>query len=420
MTKKYDIIFYSSNNIMYSLESRYDLDILNKRLNIQSFVHGDSVFETEVCILDAGSIFIELGECKKEKRKEIIKQRANEIKRFLEDGKIIIVLANIPKNYEFFFPFALYYTPTKGNKIESEISELDNFMLKYENYFTYNCTFSRYDENILHIKRNKSKCVGCIRNINKGKLLIMPNFNYIGFIEDYGIDELYEPINKLINLIFPTISCEYPSWAEKYSILNEMDIRHDIYCLTQEKARLVDRINDKSNELNEITSFKRLITSKGNILHKTVSDIFTNIGFNIENPENNLEDIIVMYDNQIIAVEVKGTIKSANMKNVRQLQNWVTDISNRNDLDEDVKGLLLINTFCDKELKDRTDLSFPSNVEAYSKSRNQCLMTGMQLLSIYSSYVQGEINIDDIFTIINGTSGTLNKYNNWEDYIEFK
>lgn len=101
---------------------------------------------------------------------------------------------------------------------------------------------------------------------------------------------------------------------------------------------------------------------------------------------------------------MKGLGKSAAEKHAAQLEKWVASIMEDG---EQVKGILVANTWRDVPLAERTAESFPSQMLPYAKSRGHCLITGLQLFVILDEVEKDPSRASYWRQKILGTAGVL-------------
>jgi len=120
---------------------------------------------------------------------------------------------------------------------------------------------------------------------------------------------------------------------------------------------------------------------------------------------------------KVAVVEIKGVDrKSAAESHARQLEQWVSAYDAAHE-DVKAKGILIVNTFKDTPLRDRTEVSFPTQMRPYSEAREHCLMTGLQLLGIYLDYKDNEVKKQEMIERIFATKGIFSEYQNWTDFL---
>ena len=91
---------------------------------------------------------------------------------------------------------------------------------------------------------------------------------------------------------------------------------------------------------------------------------------------NNLEaekgrsDKIAKYGEVAIVAEIKGVTKSAAEKHAAQLEKWVAQYFEENEVSP--KGMLIVNGFCDMPLNERLEDVFPQQMLKYCGYTTVC------------------------------------------------
>lgn len=176
--------------------------------------------------------------------------------------------------------------------------------------------------------------------------------------------------------------------------------------LVTERNILDSKISFIENSLSEYSFLKSIIYTKGADLEIGVSKCLNHLGIRFTNPEGSNTDLIIEENENYFAIEIKGGVGSATKQHVRQLEEWVNSTASIHQVDE-VKGVLIINTFHNIPIKDRNPINFPPNVIEFSEPRKHCLITTITLLNIINDFDNKVIDKQNILTLIKSTSGVL-------------
>ena len=135
-----------------------------------------------------------------------------------------------------------------------------------------------------------------------------------------------------------------------------------------------------------------------NHVEQIVRATFRELGAKVIEPkEKNKEDGWIETKFGKAVVEIKKAAKSASRVDTRQLDNWVGNcIANG----EECKGILVINHYGDKPLKERKE-PFPSDVRDHAKKARPgnpfCLLTTIELFEAFCAFKKGKVSSDAIF-----------------------
>lgn len=81
------------------------------------------------------------------------------------------------------------------------------------------------------------------------------------------------------------------------------------------------------------------------------------------------------------------------------------------------KPILIVNAFKDTPLNDRVEAAFPHQMVDYSTRREHCLITTLQLFTLYQDGVNNKIDKAAMINSLFETVGEYKMSNSWTDYI---
>lgn len=160
--------------------------------------------------------------------------------------------------------------------------------------------------------------------------------------------------------------------------------------------------------LNEISEYKHLLTGTGSSLENIVRKVLLELDFQLEEVEANRTDIIGKYKEVSVVFEIKGLTKSAGERNAAQLEKWISEYHVETGIKP--KGVLLVNAFRNKPLRERTELVFPKQMLDYSISREHCLISSVQFLCLFIECKKNKKSKDKIIKEFLNTIGVYSKY----------
>lgn len=300
----------------------------------------------------------------------------------------------------------------KGNYIDFVIQDTKVFLEDFSEDLTYHSIIEGNTGVPLLKIKNTNHIIGAFYKIDKGIVILMPEFNpNTTNFSDYNVDvEHYEnTLDSLLSFIRSfqdKKDFKLSDWAKNHAFkFEEAQFEKHKGLLEQfEKLKNEIMFSDKKNYWNK--RLKLLFNGTGEPLEGIIFEIFTEMGFNVKKPKlSNQVDLILHNEDEVAVIEIKGVTKSATNTNARQLENWISDYYL--DHKKSAKGILIVNTFKDVPLNERVHANFPDQMLKYSIPREHCLMTGLQFLSIYLDFKKGTINKEQIFVILYETTGIL-------------
>lgn len=201
---------------------------------------------------------------------------------------------------------------------------------------------------------------------------------------------------------------ELPEWAKKIMLFDEKKHIEKNEVIDKKIEKLIEQKNKNTREIDEISEYKYLITETGGSLENIVRKVLDELGFQLEEVEANRTDIIGKYKGIPVVFEIKGLTKSAGERNAAQLEKWISEYHVQTGIKP--KGVLLVNAFRNKPLKERTELVFPEQMLKYSTCREHCLISSIQFLCLFIECKKNKKNKDKIIRDFLETIGVYNKY----------
>lgn len=207
-----------------------------------------------------------------------------------------------------------------------------------------------------------------------------------------------------------------PAWSENYATAAQRVMREKV---TRQQAR-VEKAREVLSALQaqaEITDLRdQLYLGTGRSFELRVKDVLESLGGVVTEPEPGRDDWKVAFGEFRAVVEVKGVTKSAAEKQAAQLEKWVA--SELEETGAAPKGILIVNTWREVPLEDRTEADFPDQMLPYSEGRQHCLLTGLDLYVIACEIDADRDKAPHWRERLLGTSGRLQGVPDWRTYIQ--
>jgi len=189
-----------------------------------------------------------------------------------------------------------------------------------------------------------------------------------------------------------------PDWVKEMKVPGEQEIKKRIEKSLDRIKIEKKKIEKSKQEMQSITKFRKLLYTEDEELEQIVRATFRELGAKVIEPkEKNKEDGWIETKFGKAVLEIKKAAKSASRVHTRQLDNWVGNcIANG----EKCKGMLVINHYGDKSLKERKE-PFPSDVRDHAKKARPgspfCLLTTVELFRAFCAFKEGKVLADGIF-----------------------
>lgn len=333
---------------------------------------------------------------------------------------------NIVKEFDAysFLPIKLNVTEVVGEQIDICCSSpYREFFANTRDCYYYASYFS-VEENstILGKIKGTDKAVATVTPYGSGKIVLLPK---IYEEEEYHtedgwkengkkyLDSLFE-LNRRLNITDEEI--DLPEWVKNIYILDEKVKLKKQNTIESKIAKLQKELENEIVAVQAVQKYKLLLTSSGTILEDIVKQVLTELGFTILEAEKGRSDIIAKYGEDAIVAEVKGVTKSAAEKHAAQLEKWVSQYIEENEISP--KGMLIVNGFCDTPLNERLEDVFPQQMLKYCVARGHVLLTSTQLLCLYIEVCKNPTCKEERITELLSCVGKYERYRETKDYLK--
>ncbi|WP_343743551.1 hypothetical protein [Chitinophaga sp.] len=284
------------------------------------------------------------------------------------------------------------------------------FFEKYKDYFSYSVVYDTFSGKRLLETPHSQKVISFIND----QFIVLPALN----LQKVRNDErnFLELLTKCI-ISYKQSSSELilPAWIKQYYLPGELDIISQIDKIQSEINDSQRKLNDQKVQLMLLERYKSLLTASGTQLEVAVKQAFEEMGIEIIEAEENRDDLIIKYKDQIIVIEIKGVAGSAAEKYAAQLEKWVTTYYAEKEIKP--KGVLIVNAFKDMTLKDRPKDVFPHQMLKFSAQREHCLISAQQFLGLFLATKTQPDKKEELLDTLFTTVGCYQHFQNWQDFV---
>ncbi len=270
--------------------------------------------------------------------------------------------------------------------------------------------------------KGTDKVVAAVIPYGSGKIVLLPQ---IYEEEEYKTEDVWkENGKKYLDSLFELNrrlkitdeEMDLPGWAQNIYILDEKVKLKKQNTIENKIAKLEKELDKERIAVQEVQKYKLLLTSSGTTLEEIVKQVLDELGFTILEAEKGRSDIIAKYGEVAIVAEIKGVTKSAAEKHAAQLEKWVAQYIEENEVSP--KGMLIVNGFCDMPLNERLEDVFPQQMLKYCVSRGHVLLTSTQLLCLYIEVCKNPICKEERITELLSCVGKYERYRETKDYLK--
>jgi hypothetical protein len=396
-----------------------------------NFAGDESVFDYDVVIWDPASSFEtyqsayqghyqnlpSLSENRSVQIRSDARRRRAEFVEFINTGRVLVVIVSPPqkcyvdtgqrsysgtgrnqkvtRHVEEFdllsalpLPKETAFVPASGTRIELDgDGPLVRLLRKYGKLVHYSAVLkSAPGTQLAHVASTDRQVAAVQRSKGGGYLVLLPPVDLTrdpaddtededGWAED--APEFQDDLLAAIEQLAGGKVTARPPWAAQFATDKQQRLQESVLTQQTKIESSRERLAKLQQELEAAASRDQLFLGTGRALELEVRNVLELLGGTVTEPDPGRDDWKVAFPEAKAVVEVKGVSKSGAEKHAAQLEKWVS--SEFEQTSEAPKGILVVNTWRETPLDERTKEDFPDQMLGYSKSRKHCLVTGLQM-----------------------------------------
>lgn len=443
--------------------------IFNPDATRSSFSSDISVFDYDMVIWDPAQSFFEysrysdtyqglpsLGDSRSTQIKADVQRRKREFIEFLGAGRALIVVSRPPQSCYVATGEVTYsgtgrnargtrmvtafdimqaipvqgfiFTKARGNRVDViGDGPLQRLLRQHKNSLEYNAILATFSGDLLARVNGTDRAVATVTKVaGGGHLIMIPPLSYEGTDEEtYDPEEEFEwpeearafqdGLVAAVEQLSGKVELSRPVWMGDYATEQQRAVREAISKQNVRVDKARDRLSKLQADAEAIELRDQLFLGTGRQLELRVRDVLAQLGGEVSEPEVGRDDWRVAFGDKLAVVEVKGVAKSAAEKQAAQLEKWVAGAFE--ETGSMPKGVLVVNTWRDVPLADRTQEDFPAQMIPYSTSRQHCLITGLELFVIACEIDEDSSKAQYWREKILLSSGRLEGVPDWRNYL---
>ncbi len=184
-----------------------------------------------------------------------------------------------------------------------------------------------------------------------------------------------------------------PLWLEDYDPFN--------------KTSLNDTLLKIKEKIVRIESYEILLYGYGKPLEKSISTIFSFLGFQNITRTVDRTDLICETENVKIIAEIKGLKDQAHERNITQMYKWhVMELEKKEEIEKKIKQIFICNAYRNKKPEERGSF-FDQKVIRNSESHEWGLLSTLELYNALLKIWNGELTKEQVISIIENQIGVL-------------
>lgn len=320
------------------------------------------------------------------------------------------------------------FTTASGSRITvSAGGPLADLLRKYAERLSYSAVISRAPGSPLaHVTGTSRQVASVQRSTAGGHLILMPPVDLERSFENEeealddddiwmdGAHEFQVDLLAAIEGLAGKVSAR-PQWADRFATAEQTKIRESITARQKRIESSRAKLAKLQQEAEAAESRDQLFLGTGRALELEVREVLQLLGGTVTEPEPGRDDWRVSFGTARAVVEVKGVVKSAAEKHAAQLEKWVATALEESG--EAPKGLLVVNTWRETPLDERTEADFPDQMLKYCIGREHCLVTGLQMFVIREEIEADPSRAEYWRKALLDTAGVLLEARDWQNYL---
>lgn len=264
-----------------------------------------------------------------------------------------------------------------------------------------------------------------------GHIILLPSTDFLDYKLDDNLDDdlndegeegswppeasaFEQDLLAAIAVLRRPLAVDRPTWVDQFATTQQLSLSEEVHALEKqiEESRL--EMAALHQKVAIVESPRELFWGTGRSLELAVRDVLEILGGKVVEPPEGRDDWQVVFPEGDAVIEVKGVSKSAAEKHAAQLEKWVADAKAQG---KSVKGILVVNTWREQPLNERTEEDFPQQMIPYSRRRQHCLVTGLQLFIIRHEVEQDPDRSAYWRTRLLNTDGPLSGVPEWQTVL---
>lgn len=268
---------------------------------------------------------------------------------------------------------------------------------------------------LFQIKGTK-KTIGHYYDTDNAWLLVIPAFPADSTDADIQFGSAIEALRQAREAT--KLSFQLPVWHARFTLPTEQTLQLQAEELERMLREHNSKIEDNKIAIQKLERLKGLFTENGRNLVEIVQSALEDLGFLVEHGPEGQDDLIAKYGDQVAVIEVKGRDNSsAAERDAAQLEKWSSRYFEENG--EEPKAILIVNGYRNLPLDERDSAVFPDQMLKYATRKEQCLISGVQLLCLTLSANSKERKAAAIRKLLD-TTGVFPEYvaDGWKKVIQ--
>lgn len=201
---------------------------------------------------------------------------------------------------------------------------------------------------------------------------------------------------------------EWPAWCTNYTFSEIDEIRSRMNTLSEEIQLKQTELSELENRVSHVENMKnRLLATRNGEFVESCSTAFAMLGLTAELNNATTNELVLSESGKTVAIA--RIVCTDSQPKPAELANLVSSLSTYwCDHGVEPKGILVVSFITDGPPADRPELA--KDYADYASKKNVCLMTSLQLLSIYREVSLRSADVESIKSALLSASGQLSGF----------
>jgi hypothetical protein len=215
---------------------------------------------------------------------------------------------------------------------------------------------------------------------------------------------------NMVKESIPATSGTVPDWCNTYLVGELQQLGRELSDFN-EQVRLAQQKVQEIEERLAITKSLRdtLLSAQGDPLVDACRRVLSYLGWQVKLCPDDRQELQMQGDNKVSIVRVVWTVNTPERSHLGQLS--ISQTRYWCDQGAEPKGILIVSRLSDQPPPTLSASDYSSELSDYASKKNVCLMTTLQLLSLYREVVLKNAKADALREEIISSSGWLNGFN---------
>jgi pSer/pThr/pTyr-binding forkhead associated (FHA) protein len=201
-----------------------------------------------------------------------------------------------------------------------------------------------------------------------------------------------------------------PAWCDKYFAGEINQMSRELADLNELIRQTQQRIKDVENRMAQLKALRNtMLTGQGDELVEACGKILIFLGWRVKISDDDRQELKLEAEDRLSIARVVWTTTQAERTHLGQLS--ISQTRYWCEIGSEPKGILIVSRLSDQPPAPLSQMDYNSELADFATKKNVCLMTTLQLLSIYREIAFNSVNPEQLRGTVSNTNGWLQGFN---------